>query len=603
MNLIKSIEVAYFRSIHKEKIDRLDDMTILFGRNDSGKSNFLRALNLFFRGETNPGQEFSFARDFNTARLSEAEKRKGTRKFVYIKIEFNTPPNWQASLGKSFYVKKSWSITRGVESKLDTSIKDSKKQFLTRFLNNIEFHYIPAIKDRSIFEHLLSKVYNVLSKHDDFSSSLSGFTKELQAKTKDISEGLLAEIGIASSIAPPDDLTDLFRSLDFETKDSRGNPYSLTLQRGDGVQVRHIPQILAFLSDNSDKDYHLWGFEEPENSLELANAVNEAQLLSSLSNSKNKQLFVTSHSPAFFSLDGHHVKRFYISKKSDGQSEEASSAKQIKANDLPGDLMGETPLLPAISHYLKEAQHNLKLLEEAKVALEVDLESGNKPVLFVEGESDKIIFEKAWRVYCQEDLPFNIIDAKGTSKMKSLAQDGRVLSSLGNERKIFVLVDHDKEGRDLSKSAGRKRLGAGGTWIQHSSNKSYWCLLPFTDDFKESMKGLGILECSWPFTIENCFSQDVHAEAIKAGVLQFDELPHDELINCDISKKIAIPLAQSDEHTYLRAPSGDNKLCFANWLSDLPSDRNDLFLPFKPIIEGLCEYTSKGDQPFATVVV
>ncbi|WP_350147742.1 AAA family ATPase [Pyruvatibacter sp.] len=54
MRLIKEIEIAYFRSLYKERIRHVEDMNIFFGRNDSGKSNVVRALNLFFNGETNP---------------------------------------------------------------------------------------------------------------------------------------------------------------------------------------------------------------------------------------------------------------------------------------------------------------------------------------------------------------------------------------------------------------------------------------------------------------------------------------------------------------------------------------------------------------------
>ena len=45
MKLIQSVEIGYFRSIYKQKLDKLEGVTVLFGRNDSGKSNVLRALN------------------------------------------------------------------------------------------------------------------------------------------------------------------------------------------------------------------------------------------------------------------------------------------------------------------------------------------------------------------------------------------------------------------------------------------------------------------------------------------------------------------------------------------------------------------------------
>ena len=44
MKLIKEIEVAYFRSFYKFKLRNLCDLNVIFGKNDSGKSNAIRAL-------------------------------------------------------------------------------------------------------------------------------------------------------------------------------------------------------------------------------------------------------------------------------------------------------------------------------------------------------------------------------------------------------------------------------------------------------------------------------------------------------------------------------------------------------------------------------
>jgi predicted ATPase len=588
MKLIKSVEVAYFRSIHKQKIENLSNLTVFFGRNDSGKSNFLRALNLFFNDRTNPDQIFSFTRDFNTSRISEVNSSTDARKFIYIKIEFNTPDNWKSSLGKSFYVKRSWSVTRGTEATQTSSVKKTKTQFLTKFLNQIKFHYIPAIKDRTIFENLLSEVYQVIAADKEFSGSLANFTTELRSKTDIISKGLSDELGIDSFIAPPVDLTDLFRSLDFETRDSIGNPYSLTLQRGDGIQVRHIPQILSFISDQSSKNFHIWGFEEPENSLELVNADKEAKLLLKLSRNQNKQIFITSHSPAFFSLNHADVKRYYVSKSEIIRDINNSKCILVSNNDIPSELMGETPLLPVISSYLTEAIRKHEILEKSIIELQEEVNTVRKPILFLEGDSDALIFKKAWKIFTNNRaMPFELKSCAGTTKMKSLSQDGIVLKTVGNDREIFVLVDNDKEGRELAKNAGCAKTPKGGTWHQHNSNKSYWCLLKYTTHFESIMNNLKIPKESWPFTIENCFHQDIHQEAKSLGVIDFENLPHDELIKCDKSVKIVIPLISDDSYTYLRNPIADKKIQFAQWLCDLPEERDNVFTPFRSIIEGL----------------
>ena len=71
MNIIEKIEIKHFSSFDggkdqtKVKIDSLKDLNIFSGANDFGKSNVLRALNLFFYDEISPGVKFNKTRDFS----------------------------------------------------------------------------------------------------------------------------------------------------------------------------------------------------------------------------------------------------------------------------------------------------------------------------------------------------------------------------------------------------------------------------------------------------------------------------------------------------------------------------------------------------------
>ena len=61
--IIDFIRIKNFRSIRNEVIDA-KDMNILVGLNDVGKSNVLKALNLFFNGQTDYGVAFYLKMDF-----------------------------------------------------------------------------------------------------------------------------------------------------------------------------------------------------------------------------------------------------------------------------------------------------------------------------------------------------------------------------------------------------------------------------------------------------------------------------------------------------------------------------------------------------------
>ncbi|MGV8671112.1 AAA family ATPase, partial [Pseudomonas aeruginosa] len=239
MQLIEEIEISYFRSFYKETLAGCQHTNIIFGKNDSGKSNTLRALNLFFNGFTSPGQLFNFERDLNHSRRAEAEVDDGVerRKFIYVKVHFRTPDGWNKSLGKKFWVKKQWSVSFEDEPQLSTSISGNKI-YLKKFLKKIKLHYIPAIKDRTIFERLQAEIYKSIASSGEFHNSLEKFSDDLRGRTEELSKKILSDTSIMSALNAPKDLTDLFRSLDFETQSDIGDSYSLTLQRGDGIQVR-----------------------------------------------------------------------------------------------------------------------------------------------------------------------------------------------------------------------------------------------------------------------------------------------------------------------------------------------------------------------------
>ena len=64
MPKIKRIKIKNFRSIVDLDL-KVKKMNIFVGLNDVGKSNVLKALNLFFNGETEPGALYDFEADYS----------------------------------------------------------------------------------------------------------------------------------------------------------------------------------------------------------------------------------------------------------------------------------------------------------------------------------------------------------------------------------------------------------------------------------------------------------------------------------------------------------------------------------------------------------
>lgn len=69
------IEIKNFRSIKSSKIE-LSSLNIFVGLNDAGKSNYLKALNLFFNNETDYGKKFQHDVDFTNYYNTKSKKSK-----------------------------------------------------------------------------------------------------------------------------------------------------------------------------------------------------------------------------------------------------------------------------------------------------------------------------------------------------------------------------------------------------------------------------------------------------------------------------------------------------------------------------------------------
>ena len=169
MKNISKIEIQYFRSVYRVSLTELKDLNILTGKNDVGKSNILKALNLFFNNCVYDDIEFSFQENFNKIRFNQVRKDsvKG-KQFIQIKITFNRGSGMTKTLPKHFTITKKWLrydsmpiVTDDLSrqcAKEGIKYNDRTKSSLTKFLNSFIYIYIPAIKDNKIF----SKVLNML---------------------------------------------------------------------------------------------------------------------------------------------------------------------------------------------------------------------------------------------------------------------------------------------------------------------------------------------------------------------------------------------------------------------------------------------------------
>lgn len=325
MRIIHRVEIKYFRSIYAIALKHCGSLNVLSGRNDVGKSNILRALNLFFNGQTDWNASLDFGRDFSLTRREQVRKEsvKG-KQFVQVSIEFERPDNFKGSLPQRFVVKRSWYRDRyqfGQSDNLEAMDKARKcpstlataQRMLPVFLNRVHFEYVPAIKDRAFFDHILSRLqHSLLGATLDTDNPISQLSAQLAEHIGQQVGDLRSDFSRATSldtfIEPPQQLSSLFQAFQVSVP-SGENQVSLSL-RGDGMQARYIPSVLHYIASKSPS-FFIWGFEEPENSLEFSNADLLADDLENLY-SKDAQIFITSHSPAMVSRTGRSVSCYRV---------------------------------------------------------------------------------------------------------------------------------------------------------------------------------------------------------------------------------------------------------------------------------------------------
>ena len=148
---LKKVRIRNFRSIVDETI-HFDDFNIFVGLNDCGKSNVLKALNLFFNGETENGHPLDFLRDY----CQHGKTGKGKAKQIVIEVDLLVPDRFKESGIKTW--KKVWRDNELLYDNLNEIFKDYSK--CVTLFRRIKFEYIPAVKSEEFFQDLLLKLYN-----------------------------------------------------------------------------------------------------------------------------------------------------------------------------------------------------------------------------------------------------------------------------------------------------------------------------------------------------------------------------------------------------------------------------------------------------------
>lgn len=319
MILIKDIFIKGFRSFKSQSISNIGNLTSLVGKNSCGKSNVLRALNLFFNDQVEPGQSVDFSSDYH-------EKPKSRQKKVMeVAVTFSLPPTFNfrnelkhmEKLGSSFVIKRTWQLdprripfsTYSIECTADI---DAPEDVARQFLSLVSYRYVPngtapshVIESES--KALADSIFWRLKGDESGAALLKSLGTASRSMLASASESFEA---IGSPLSDPqisrsDNIGEMLSMVGFQAVGAHGLPVS-DLAWGHGHQAFFLFQMLHLLDTNYGRFFGwkqgtIWGIEEPESAL---HRDLESQLAARIrdwadDNKSRLQVLQTTHSPIF----------------------------------------------------------------------------------------------------------------------------------------------------------------------------------------------------------------------------------------------------------------------------------------------------------------
>lgn len=518
---IKTIQIKNFRSIKNIKIN-VKNYNIIVGLNDVGKSNLLKALNLFFNGETDYQNKFSFEHDFTYLFPQNSHHTKE----IKISIVFNIPSSYKDS---GVYT---WEKVWRANNYFSESIYNSKKEEpaprsrIPNSLRGIKYRYVPAIKSKLYYKSLLADLYIAISSSvtSPLQTSIDNFGNVLEQYTQNISENVRNRLLFSSKLSMPDNLSEVFKALIFRTSTSIENYYIPLDYRGDGLQVRHIPIILKYIAEEDQKSrtrgaarvVTIWGFEEPENGLELIKSFELADEFDDYS--KDIQMFITSHSPAFYMKKNNQNTSVFCAFKN--EHKEGTNFAVEQNSKILGEHMG---LMPLIAPFVAEKMNEIKQFKT-----ELDENSLiDKNTILVEGKTDREYILLAIRRYSEklqellDNGDLRVYSKPGSGGTKNSIRLAKSWIYCGYTKKLFVLFDKDKAGN----GAKEELTGCEEFKSKSSSTSISVQCLQLNDEIKKIYAANIILD----FEIEHLLSKETIDELIEKN--RFIERPYDEIHN------------------------------------------------------------------------
>jgi len=461
--LLADIRIEGFRSFRRAELPGLDDYVPVIGLNSTGKSNILRALNLFFNGVIDEDRTpLAIERDHPD--FLAGRRRK---KVVNVTVTFDLSGGYEVrntqdflkkhGIKTSLVIERTWALGPNKVDLLDafrfgpsrdalSEVKDQDRASVLAFIQSIEFRYVPnhlrpADFIRSEIQSLRPKLINRLRRTKAYKSS--GVDESMSALS-DVAAGMFKSVaaGVSAGAAGrklvpdiPSDFAELAFQVGLNTLTESGTVQATELQ-GSGTQSFILLHVLHLLDSTLReqgfgwKQYAVWGIEEPESFLHAGLRTQFAEDLRAFAAEDRRQVFVTTHQDEFVRVADH----AWLATLSSGES----SVERLSTREA---LTRSTKLrISTFSHPL--------------------MSWPDHPLVIVEGKSDAAYLRRSalhsarrprWRLISMEDI--DRTQGGGDNVRAFLSANRAALASRPVEAPVFVLRDwEDKKYAAIDKT-------------------------------------------------------------------------------------------------------------------------------------------------------
>jgi predicted ATP-dependent endonuclease of OLD family len=432
---IKKVRIKNYRSIRSEAVIDFDQHTTILGPNNSGKTNFLKAVYLFFEAGRNntysikddlpfglTGEQTSITITFEKNReldfhllkkydeitelLEEGKSKNSTILTLYLSFSLNGKPIYR------FFTNEKIKPERREDH------KRLQEELITEFLENFSCKYVPSEKSAAkLYEdffvpHLQLYVGDLLKDQE------KKVTTALATVSDDII-GVLSKAGLSNIRCEFDLPEKSFRTalskFDFFIDDGEKTQFA---RKGSGIQAATTLACFKWISRRelkSNKDV-IWLIEEPESYLHPALTDSCKKILLDLSSLSD--VFATTHAIGF--IPPNHEKVLQTNHSKENGTTFSNFRSYAEATQSIRAALGIR-----FSDYYSLTEFNV----------------------FVEGKTDKLIIEHLLNIIKPKGVSnkleslrnASVIDFTGTSSLKDFLKS--TYAFMSKERAIVTVFD------------------------------------------------------------------------------------------------------------------------------------------------------------------